>query len=238
LRTYRDIDGVMIGYPGNHGIIVGARGFYRATVTVRAGGGHSGGRRSGSENAIEQATQLVQALCAAPLPQPTTDAFPLVPSLTVTGIRGGTSFSMIPDRCDVDVDIRLTPDFDAGAARALLHATVRQVEKMGAERLPSSVHDADSWPAYRLSDHVPVVQALLAAARAHKPHIATVVCGPSNIGNYFAAHQIDATCGFGVTYENLHAPNEAIKLDTIEMTHAAYAAAVRVLLSPARGGRA
>jgi succinyl-diaminopimelate desuccinylase len=176
----------------------------------------------------------VQALDGAPLPDPTTDGFPLAPSLTVTGIRGGASFSMIPDRCDVDVDIRLTPDFDADAARALLHATIHQVDQLRPGGVPSSVHDAESWPSYRLTDHAPVAQALLAAAHEHhNPQIATVVCGPSNIGNYLAAHQIEATCGFGVTYENLHAPNERIKLDTIQMTHAVYSAAIQSLLTPA-----
>jgi hypothetical protein len=57
------------------------------------------------------------------------------------------------------------------------------------------------------------------------------VCGPSNVGNYFAAHQIAATCGFGVTYENLHALNECIKVDTIEMTHKVYYTAVRSRLT-------
>ena len=81
------------------------------------------------------------------------------------------------------------------------------------------------------ADRAPIVQAMLAAARAHhKPEITPVVCGPSNIGNYFAAHAIDATCGFGVTYENLHAPNERIKLDTIQMTSDVYSTAIHSLL--------
>jgi hypothetical protein len=58
-----------------------------------------------------------------------------------------------------------------------------------------------------------------------------VVCGPSNVGYYFAAHGIDATCGFGVTHENLHAPNERIKLNTIQMTSDVYATAIYSLPS-------
>jgi hypothetical protein len=50
------------------------------------------------------------------------------------------------------------------------------------------------------------------------------------MGNYFAAHRVDATCGFGVTYGNLHAPNARIKLDTIQMTRDVYAAAIHSLL--------
>jgi hypothetical protein len=152
LRHYRDIDGVMIGYPGNHG----------SSPALAA----STERRSRS------------TLAAA------------------------------------------TPERAGPAPRT------------PSRRRQSSCKPR--WPSYRLTDHAPVARARLAAAREHhNPHIATIVCGPSNIGNYLAAHQIEATCGFGVTYENLHAPNERIKLDTIEMTHAVYSAAIQSLLTPA-----
>jgi succinyl-diaminopimelate desuccinylase len=234
LHSYPEVDGVLIGYPGNYGVIVGARGFYRATVTVHGVGGHSGGRQPGSQNAILKAARLVHALDAATLPAPTTEAFPLSPSLTVTGISGGESFSTVPDRCDLNVDIRLTPDFDAVAARDLLKAAVEDVDAAHPATTPTSVREAQTWPPYRLPNRAQIVQAMIAAARArHNPQIAAVVCGPSNIGNYFAAHGIDATCGFGVTYENLHAPNERIKLDTIQMTSDVYSTALQLLLASA-----
>jgi len=234
LHSYSKLAGVLIGYPGNYGVIVGARGFYRATVTVHGVGGHSGGRQAGSQNAIHKAARLVQALDAAPLPTPTSDAFPLPPSLTVTGISGGESFSTVPDRCDVKVDVRLTPDFDAAAARELLQVMVDEIDAAQPATAPASVHEAQTWPSYRLPDRAPIVRAMLDAARVHhKPEIAPVVCGPSNVGNYFAAHRIDATCGFGVTYENLHAPDERIKLDTIQMTSDVYSTAIHALLTSA-----
>lgn len=232
LQQYPKPDGVMVGYPGNYGIVVGARGFYRATVSVHGVGGHSGGRKVGSENAIEKATRLVQALSTATLPGPASEMFPLAPSLTVTGIAGGASFSMVPDHCEVNVDMRLTPGFDAEAARALLRATVDGVDALPSAGAATAIADAESWPAYRLSERVPVVDAMLTAARMHhNPRLTTVVCGPSNVGNYFAANGVDATCGFGVTYQNLHAPNECLKLDTIEMTHRVYTTAINRLLA-------
>ncbi|MEA2244188.1 MAG: succinyl-diaminopimelate desuccinylase [Solirubrobacteraceae bacterium] len=234
LHSYPQLDGVLIGYPGNYGIVVGARGFYRATVTVHGVGGHSGGRQEGSQNAILKAARLAQALDAATLPTPITEAFPLAPSLTVTGIAGGQSFSTVPDRCDLNVDIRLTPNFDPVAARDLLQAAIDDVDAADPATTPTSVRESQSWPPYRLPNRAPIVQAMLTAARAHhNPQIAPVVCGPSNIGNYFAAHRIDATCGFGVTYENLHAPNERIKLDTIQMTSDVYSTAIQSLLASA-----
>jgi succinyl-diaminopimelate desuccinylase len=236
VRSYPSVDGVMIGYPGNYGVIVGARGFYRATITVHGVGGHSGSSRAGAQNAIVKATRLVHALNVATLPAPRTEAFPLAPSLTITGITGGESFSTVPDRCNVKLDMRLTPDFDAAAARELLRAAIHEVDAEYPTTSPTSVHEAQTWPPYRLSDHASIVQAMLHAAHRHYKHdIAPVVCGPSNVGNYFAAHQIDATCGFGVTYENLHAPNERIKLDTIEMTSDVYSTAIYSLLVPGPG---
>jgi succinyl-diaminopimelate desuccinylase len=232
LHSYPQLAGVLIGYPGNYGVTVGARGFYRTTITVHGVGGHSGGQQAGAQNAILKAALLVQSLAVASLPIRTSDAFPLSPSLTVTGISGGESFSTVPDYCDINVDIRLTPDFDAIAARDLLQAAVDAVDAAHPATPPASVREAQSWPTYRLSDRAPIVQAMLAAAQAHhNPQIAPVVCGPSNVGNYFAAHRIDATCGFGVTYENLHAPNERIKLDTIQMTSDVYSAAIHSLLA-------
>jgi succinyl-diaminopimelate desuccinylase len=234
LHSYPELDGVLIGYPGNYGVVVGARGFHRATVTVHGVGGHSGGRQAGSQNAILKAARLVQALDATTLPITNDEAFPLPPSLTVTGISGGQSFSTVPDRCEVKVDMRLTSGFDAAAARKLLQASVDEADAAYPAPTPGSVREAQSWPSYRVPDRAPIVHAMLAAARAHhKPQITPVVCGPSNVGNYFAAHGIAATCGFGVTYENLHAPNERIKLDTIQMTSDVYSTAIHSLLASA-----
>jgi succinyl-diaminopimelate desuccinylase len=191
LRAYPDIDGAMIGYPGNDRVIAGARGFYRATITVHGTGGHSGGDTSPTQNAVHKAAQLVDAIDQAPLSDARDPGFPLRPSIAATRIAGGSSFSMIPDTCAVDVDVRLTP--------------------------------ADS----------PVASALLAAAREHHdPEVDLAVGGPSNIGNLFAAHGIPATCGFGATYRNLHAPDEAIELGTLASAYKVYRRAVERLLLP------
>jgi succinyl-diaminopimelate desuccinylase len=233
LRYYAHIDGVMIGYPGNYGVIVGARGFYRASVMLYGVGGHSGGRRKRTQNAIEKAAELVCSLASARIPTAVTDAFPLVPSITVTRITGGSTYSMVPDRCEVHIDIRLTPAFNLETAQRLLRNTVETVDASRPGTARAVIEDAESWPPYRLPDSSRVASAMLTAARTHlKPDIHAVICGPSNIGNYFAAHRIDATCGFGVTYENIHAPNERIRLDTIGMTHNVYESAVRSLLAP------
>ena len=236
LREYPDIHGVMIGYPGNDSVIVGARGFYRATVTLYGVSAHSGGRTVEAQNAVEKAALLVNALSTTPLPPASTPAFHLEPSLTVTGVNGGGGFSMVPDTCQVMVDARLTPSFGADEARKLLARAVEDVDHQRAGRAPARIEEAKSWPAYRLAENSPVANALVGAARRHH-HAATPaqVCGPSNAGNFFYSRGIDATCGFGVSYHNLHAPNEAIEVDTIPIAFRVYGDAVRGLLLPGGG---
>jgi succinyl-diaminopimelate desuccinylase len=223
----------MIGYPGTDAVIVGARGFYRATVTLYGVGAHSGRSTPGGQNAVEKAALLVNALCAHQLPAATTPEFSLSPTLTVTGVSGGSGFSIVPDSCRVMVDIRLTPGFAADDARELLRGMVNDIDDRRPGRARAHIEEAESWPAYRLDEGSHVATALLSAARRH--HDAATpsrVCGPSNIGNFFSAHGIDATCGFGVGYEGLHAPNERIEIDTIPIVYRVYRDAIRKLLQP------
>lgn len=233
LRENPNVAGAMIGYPGNDRVIAGARGFYRATITVHGTGGHSGGNTSLTQNAVHKAAQLVDAIDQAALPDASDPEFPLRPSIAATRIAGGSSFSMIPDTRIVDVDVRLTPQFTATEARALLAEAIGGVDAARPGNAATGLREEETWPAYRLPPDSPVASALLAAARDHHdPDVELAVCGPSNIGNLFAAHGIPATCGFGASYRNLHAPNEAIELSTLASAYRVYRRAVERLLLP------
>ena len=234
VQEYPNVDGAMIGYPGNDRVIVGARGFYRATITVHGVGGHSGGRTSLTQNAIHKTARLVDAIDQAALPDAHDPDFQLSPSIAATRIAGGSSFSMTPDTCLVDVDVRLTPHFTAADARALLVDAIAKVDAARPGITAATLHEKETWPAYRLPPDSPVASALLHAAREHhEPNTDLAVCGPSNIGNLFAAHGIPATCGFGASYRNLHAPNEAVELRTLASVYRVYRRAIERLLIPA-----
>jgi succinyl-diaminopimelate desuccinylase len=92
LRAYPNVDGAMIGYPGNDRVVAGARGCYRATITVHGAGGHSGGRTSLTQNAVHKAARLVNAIDRAVLPDARDPEFSLRPSIAATRIAGGSSF--------------------------------------------------------------------------------------------------------------------------------------------------
>ncbi|MET9259573.1 M20/M25/M40 family metallo-hydrolase [Amycolatopsis sp. NPDC004079] len=224
-----DVAGVMIGYPGIDKLVVGGRGVHRARLHVHGLASHSGGSKS-SPSAIEKAAHLVQRLSSAQLPEGAAEGFPLPGKLTVTAIEGGQGFSVTPDLCILNVDVRTTPRFTGDIADELLQRLVAQVDDEWPETRPTLIQVDTRWPAYSLGSHSRIRSAILNAAAAYGVEVTDKVAGPSNIGNYLAGLGIPATAGFGVGYVGLHGSNEKIRLDTIPTVQAIYHAAVLVLL--------
>jgi succinyl-diaminopimelate desuccinylase len=215
------LDGVMIGYPGNDKLVAGGRGFLRARLVLHGRGAHSGSSRNLGVNAIARAGQLMERLAKKPI-QEAEESFPLPPKITVTAISGGGSFALTPDRCELELDIRLTPEFNEVAARAMLEAELEDLDKQS-QVTPSIVEWLPGWPAYQLKHTHPMVQALVQAAQDAFGHTVPVaVAGPSSIANYLATLDIPATAGLGVTYRAIHAADECVMLESLEPTFATY----------------
>jgi len=227
-----DVAGVMIGYPSLSKVVVGGRGFLRAALTVRGQATHTGSNDPTAEsNAVEKAALLVRALRRYREPAPPDPTLGLPAKLTVTAVHGGEGYSIVPDRCEVHVDVRLTPSFGQYAARGLLERLAAAVDRRWPAVGPTEIRYEESWPPYRLPESSPVRIALLKAAAHHlgsppQPKVA----GPSNIGCYLASLGIDATAGFGVRYRGLHGTDECIELATISVVQAVYHQATRALL--------
>jgi len=228
LQDAPPIDGVMIGYPGTSKIVVGGRGFWRATIPVHGRSAHTGSSSTGGVNAIVRATRLAGML-AAVFPTEPDPVLGLPPKLTITSISGGMpgSWSVVPDRCEISIDVRLTPGFTAGAAQSLVGAMCLELDETDPVDVATSVHrSTETWPAFRLPDDHPLPGRLRAGAVAAGLDPRLAVAGPSNIGCLLADRGIPATAGFGVGYVGLHAANEAIDLATVPAVYAAYRSAI------------
>jgi succinyl-diaminopimelate desuccinylase len=224
------VDGVMIGYPGPDYVVTGGRGVLRARLYVHGVASHSGGRAV-TPNAITKGAVLVSALSDAELPTGTEPDFPLPTRLTVTEIAGGSGYTAVPDLCTINVDLRLTPTWDATAAETLLHSVTDQVDANWRGTQPTLIEITTRWPAYQLPDDSTLKTALLTAARQAGLTPAAKIAGPSNIGNYLAGLGIQATAGFGVDHEGLHGTDERIRIDSIPPIQATYQQACLTLLT-------
>ncbi|GAA4554207.1 M20 family metallopeptidase [Amycolatopsis samaneae] len=226
-----DVAGVMIGYPGLDKVVIGGRGVYRTRLHVHGVSAHSGSSSTASVSAIEKAAHLVTTLSATELPDGASAAFPLPGKVTVTAIEGGQGFSVTPDLCVLNVDIRTTPTFDTATAETLLRDRVTHADHAWPDTPATDSRPDTAWPAYALDDHSPLRTALLDAAHTAGLQPVAKIAGPSNIGNYLSGLGIPATAGFGVTYTGLHATDERIQIDTIPTVQAIYHTAVHALLS-------
>ena len=226
-------DGVLIGYPGMDRIVNGCRGFRRGVLAIHGIAAHSGSSRQRGVNAISRAFELGRRLEHLALPPPT-EAFPLPPQLTITGMQGGSdAFSQVPDRCELRLDLRLTPSFSLDAARRTIEETVAAFDAESPQTAATAIRWHDGWPAYQLAAGHPLVQAMRHAARDELgAEVPTAVVGPSNIGNYLASLGVPALCGFGVRAEGIHAADERIALDSIEPVYRVYRNALERLHRP------
>jgi succinyl-diaminopimelate desuccinylase len=224
-----DVAAVMIGYPGLDKLVVGGRGVHRAKLHVHGVASHSGGSKA-TPSAIDKAAHLIRALSTAELPDGAHPGFPLPGKLTVTAIQGGQGYSVTPDLCTLNIDIRTTPTFDDEAAARLLEHLVTGIDNAWPGTRPTLIQVDTRWPAYALAKDSPLRTALLAAAKTAGVDVEAKIAGPSNIGNYLAGLGIPATAGFGVDYHNLHGTDERARLDTIPTVQATYHNAVLHLM--------
>lgn len=224
-----DVAGVMIGYPGLDKLVVGGRGVHRAKLHVHGVASHSGSSKT-TPNAIEKAAHLIRVLSSADLTNGASDEFPLPAKLTVTAMTGGQGYSVTPDLCTLNVDVRTTPTYTSDHAGRLLAQLVTHVDDQWPGTRPTLIQADTSWPAYALDQSSQLRTALLDAAHTVGIALEAKIAGPSNIGNYLAGLGIPATAGFGVDHIGLHATNERIRLDTIPTVQAVYHAAVLALL--------
>ncbi|MDC0769026.1 M20 family metallopeptidase [Streptomyces sp. HD] len=220
--------GVMIGYPGLDEVVVGGRGLWRATIAVHAAAGHSGSRAT-TPGAVSRAAHLVRLLEEAELPD-SDGEFPLPPKLTVTSCHGGQGFSVVPDLCELGVDVRTTPGFDAVDAERLVRGAVGELDVRVPVPRPTLITPVAAWPPYRLAGDQQPAAALLEAASREGLTVRPKTAGPSNIGNLLAGEGIPATAGFGVRYAGLHGVDERACLADLPAVHAVYRRAVLGLL--------
>ncbi len=226
-----DVAGVMIGYPGMDKLVIGGRGVYRTQLHIHGIASHSGGSRS-SPNAIDKAAHLIRELEAAELPDGASEDFPLPGKVTVTAIEGGQGYSVTPDLCTLNIDVRTTPTFNDTEASALLNHVIARVDKRWPDTRPTLMQLTTRWPAYALPADSRLRATLLRVVHAFGVDVEPKIAGPSNIGNYLAGLGIPATAGFGVSYTGLHATDERIRLDTIPTIQAVYHATLLSLLTP------
>jgi acetylornithine deacetylase len=123
----------VIGEPTELAVVRAHKGHLKGRYTIEGTSAHSAYPHLG-HNAVEPAGRLIVALTALRRELeaerlPSSIDFPEVPypALNVARVEGGTAINVVPERCVVEVGVRLLPGMDADALAARLQALAAEV---------------------------------------------------------------------------------------------------------------
>lgn len=145
LPTLGKISAGIVGEPTRLNICNGQRGLVRAFLRARGQAGHASRPWEGS-NAIEKAAADVLALkrLAAEVGEDYQDPAAGKPTIQCTLIAGGTAPNVIPDRCDVTLDVRTTRFWGNNVAISTIRgAVLSELEVKSARFQPVSTSPED-----------------------------------------------------------------------------------------------
>jgi acetylornithine deacetylase len=162
---------VVIGEPTELRVVRAHKGMLRLRLAFTGRAAHSGYPHLG-QSAIEPAARAIMALTAlgrvmeAERP-PNADAFPAVPfaSLNVGTVSGGSAANVIPDRCEIQLGIRLLPGMVAKAMTERVRATVRE-----AVSGPFTLEALTESPAMMVDAGAPILRTLYEATGESEAH--------------------------------------------------------------------
>jgi len=215
--------GAIYTYPGMHRVVVGHRGVMRFALRVSGRAIHSGSAawRHGTAgaSAIDGAIAVVETMRAAVDEGPGSSR-PVV--LTPTLIEGGFDAGVVPDRCDVTIDIRYAGGMDvADIEQRLRHACDTVV--WSGTRLGYVLERTIHVPPTQIAGNSGVVAAVRDAVRAVAGRdVPTVISGPAN-ESYILNDAGIPTCVLGPRGGRVHAPDEYVVVESIFTAAAVYA---------------
>ena len=145
-------DFAITGEPTDLHIGVQAKGVLALRAAVTGTAAHGSTPWLG-DNAILKAHDAFRRIETLPFSRESSDLFDR-PSINLARISGGDAFNKVPDRCEMDVDIRYLPNQDPGAVLA----QIREIADLEIVR-------CFTWPPAVVSRTNPYVLALRAAVR-------------------------------------------------------------------------
>ncbi|MFT0860530.1 M20 family metallopeptidase [Ancylobacter sp. G4_0304] len=162
------IDYAVVGEPTSNTVYSAHKGSLRPLVRVLGVPAHSGSPHLG-ENAILRAGELLALVAQAHETDIRHRSHPLVggASLTVTRIHGGHADNVLPGACELLLDRRLVPGEDEEQVKADIAALLTRAHELTGLRAEIVEWKPTTGGATETAVDRPVVQASLAACRAH-----------------------------------------------------------------------
>lgn len=162
------IDAAVIGEPTSNATFTAHKGSLRPIVRVHGVSAHSGTPHLG-DNAVYRAGALLGLVAEHHETVVRHRTHPLVgaASLTVTRMNGGHADNVLPGACDLLLDRRMVPGEDEEAVKREIGDLLALARERFGVRAEIAGYKATTGGATETALDTPIVQASLAASRAH-----------------------------------------------------------------------
>jgi succinyl-diaminopimelate desuccinylase len=195
-------DFAITGEPTDLHIGIQAKGVLAIRAAVSGTAAHGSTPWLG-DNAILKAHDAFRRIETLPFSRESSDLFDR-PSINLARINGGDAFNKVPDRCEMDIDIRYLPDQDPGAVLA----QIREIEDLEIVRCAT-------WPPAVVSRSNPYVAALRSAVGRYTGDESLSVGrdGASDVITFLAAGIPGVE--FGPVGAGHHGPEEWVSISSL-----------------------
>ncbi len=209
LRQKPKADVCVLGYQArNNEISIGARGWLRLKVITKGKSAHTGSRRRIGINAIHQMADIITELKKLNLENRKEPYFDYGSSFHTSIIKGGVAINVVPDKCEVQIDIRFIPSQNKKEILNKIYKTLKRLKQKNL-KLSYEIEVLQSENAFLTKPKNSFVKLLQRTAQKElKRKIPLVSNGSGSVGNVVSKIDIPIINGFGCDCDNVHAPNE------------------------------
>jgi len=205
----------ILGYQGIDEISIGMRGWLRLKIITKGEAAHTGSRSKKGNNAIHQMAEVITALRKLDLGDKKERFFEYGSAFNVSLIKGGTSINIVPDECEISIDIRFLPSQNK---QEIMDKIEKALQKLRNKN--SNIHYEIEFlryePPFLTNPKDKFVKLLQRIAQDElKTKISLVTSGAGSVGSVIAKFGIPIINSFGCRCGNIHAPNEWISINTI-----------------------
>ena len=225
LKHAPEADICILGYQGDREISIGARGWLRLKLTTRGESSHTGSRSQRGVNAIHQMVRALSTLQDLDL-QKVEPYFEFGSSFHVAQIGGGVAINIVPDRCEVSIDIRLVPSQTKESVVEEIKAALGRLSGSD-DSFRYELEELQSEQAYLTDPSDSFVRVLQEEAeKVLERKVPLVASGQGSVGNVISQRGVPIINAFGCESDNVHAPDEWVNLGSIPRTFEIYRQAI------------
>lgn len=197
-------DFIICGEPTNMGIGIQSKGVLQLNITVKGESAH-GSRPWEGKNAITKAFHVYEDIEELPFLEESSPMYEH-PSINLAKIQGGTVYNMIPDQCEMALDIRYLPE-----------QSPEDILEQIKEATDSVIEIHDVSPPIKTKADNPYVKVLEKSIKRTTELEVVNIFGQhgSSDGKYFTDYG-GAAIEFGPVGSDWHGENEMVYIDSVK----------------------